>query len=71
MMTNCRGNPLWLPILRAAAGGRPYNILFVSGLARLKWKVEATRRVAPTHCNQIFSKPRGGAGMISGSRWNG
>ena len=21
---NCRGNPLWLPILRAATEGRPY-----------------------------------------------
>jgi hypothetical protein len=24
---NCRGNPQWLPILRAATGGRPYIIL--------------------------------------------
>ncbi|MDY6822179.1 MAG: hypothetical protein SWH68_00035, partial [Thermodesulfobacteriota bacterium] len=22
----CRGNPLWLPISRAATGGRPYNV---------------------------------------------
>jgi hypothetical protein len=33
MVTNCRGNPAWLPILRAATWGRPYNILFVSGYA--------------------------------------
>jgi hypothetical protein len=35
VVTNCRGNPPWLPILRAATGGRPYNILFGSGSARL------------------------------------
>jgi hypothetical protein len=35
MATNCRGNPPWLPILRAATGGRPYNILFGSGLSGL------------------------------------
>jgi len=35
MVTNCRGNPLWLPILRAATGGRPYNFLFGSGLPGL------------------------------------
>jgi len=33
MVTNCRGNPPWLPFLRAAKGGRPYNILFGSGLS--------------------------------------
>jgi len=31
MYQNRRGNPAWLPILRAATSGRPYNILFVSG----------------------------------------
>jgi A/G-specific adenine glycosylase len=35
MARNCRGNPPWLPILRAATGGRPYNILFGSGLSGL------------------------------------
>jgi hypothetical protein len=30
---NCRGNPPWLPILRAATPGCPNNILFGSGLA--------------------------------------
>jgi hypothetical protein len=34
-VTNCRGNPPWLPILRAATGGRPYNIFSSSGLAGL------------------------------------
>ena len=33
MVTNCRGNPAWLPILRAATSGRPYNIPFGSGFA--------------------------------------
>jgi hypothetical protein len=33
IITNCRGNPPWLPFLRAATGGRPYNILLGSGLA--------------------------------------
>ena len=33
MVTNCRGNPPWLPILRAATGGRPYKFLFGSGYA--------------------------------------
>jgi hypothetical protein len=37
MVTNCRGNPPWLPILRAATGGRPYHILFGSGLAGLRF----------------------------------
>jgi hypothetical protein len=35
MVINCRGNPPWLPILRAATGGRPYNILLGSGLSGL------------------------------------
>jgi REP element-mobilizing transposase RayT len=33
--------------------------------------VGATRRVAPTKAYQVLSKPRGGAGKIFGSRWNG
>ena len=28
MLLNCRGNPLWLPILRAATEGRPYIYFF-------------------------------------------
>jgi hypothetical protein len=35
MVTNGRGNPAWLPILRAATSGRPDNILFGAGLAGL------------------------------------
>ena len=35
MVANCRGNPPWLPILRAATGGGPYHILFGSGLIGL------------------------------------
>ncbi len=34
-MTACRGNPEWLPILRAATQGRPYNSAFDSGWAGL------------------------------------
>ena len=37
MVTNCRGNPPWLPILRAATGGRPCHFLFGSGLAGLRF----------------------------------
>jgi len=37
MVTNCRGNPAWLPILRAAIPPwrAPYNILSGSGYAGL------------------------------------
>jgi hypothetical protein len=35
MVSNCRGNPAWLPILRAATSGRPYKFLFGSGYAGL------------------------------------
>jgi hypothetical protein len=31
----CRGNPAWLPILRAATSGHPYKFLFGSGLSGL------------------------------------
>jgi len=34
-VTNCKSNPPWLPILRAATGGRPYKFLFGSGYAGL------------------------------------
>jgi len=42
MITNCRGNPAWLPILQAAIPPRrdPYNILFGSGLAGLRIRGE-------------------------------
>ncbi len=36
MVSNCRGNPAWLLILRAATQGRLYNIRFGSGLARVR-----------------------------------
>ncbi len=35
MVRNCRGNPAWLPILRAATSGGRYIILFGSGYAGL------------------------------------
>jgi hypothetical protein len=34
MITICRVNPVWLPILRAATSGRPYNIFLGSGYDR-------------------------------------
>jgi len=46
MVINCRGNPPWLPILRAATGGRPYNILFGSGLSGLGVTTSAVNRLA-------------------------
>jgi hypothetical protein len=46
MVTNCRGNPAWLPILRAATQGRPYNILFgfaYAGLGFFHWDADFRR----------------------------
>jgi hypothetical protein len=44
MVSNCRGNPAWLPILRAATSGRPYKFLFGSGLAGVGLATPSSRQ---------------------------